>query len=148
MSLMEIARKEKKYATIFDKLDKLVEQELEKARDEHGEFASMHEGVSVLLEEIEETEDVIKSIKKLYAEAWGGVKNDDYTIQQPILAKLYLKGLYLSMEAIQVTAMAQKYYKYIVENNPQSTIPGQMNLMDAATPAVQEKVEKLVEAEE
>jgi rRNA maturation protein Rpf1 len=144
MALMEIAKKEKKYGNIFGKLDKLVEEELEKAIDENGEFASSHEGISVLLEEIEEAEDVVKAVKKLYNEAWEGVKNDDYSVQLPIIAKIYLKGLYLAMETIQVTAMAQKYYKYLQEKNPQT---GLMNGQLDITAGMTDKVKDIADAE-
>jgi hypothetical protein len=135
--MMEIVKKpeHKKYLALFEKIDKLIQEELEKAKAEHGEFASSHEGISVLLEEIEEAEFVQKSMKKLYGEAWEGVKADDFNGQLPNISKLYLKSLYLIMESIQVAAMAEKYYKYLQANNPQGSIPGQASLMDVAAEA-------------
>lgn len=129
--MLEMLKKgeHKKYFELFTKLDTMVQEELEKARAEHGEFASMHEGISVMLEEIEETESVLKAIKKLYSEAWDGVKADDYSGQLPNVSKIYLKGLYLLMEGIQVTAMAEKYYNYLEANNPQLSMPGQVTML-------------------
>ena len=132
--MMEIAKKaeHKKYLQLFEKLDKLIQDELSKATSEHGDFNSPHEGISVLLEEVEETEGVLKLIKKLYEAAWDGVKADDFNGQLPNISKLYLKSLYLIVESIQVAAMAEKYYTYLQKNNPQTSMPGQSNLFDVA----------------
>jgi hypothetical protein len=128
--MLDIAKKDKKYGTIFGKIDVLIKKELEDANDQHGEFKSCHEGISVLLEEIEEAEDTLKAIKKLYNEAWEGVKNDDYSTQIPVISKLYLKALFLGMETIQIGAMAEKYDKYLEEHNPQKSVfDGQVELI-------------------
>jgi hypothetical protein len=133
--MMEIAKKKavnSEQLSLFSKIDDLIQEELVRANEEHGKFASMHEGISVLLEEIEEAEFVLKSIKKLYAEAWGGVKADDYVGQFGKISALYLKALYLAAESIQVSAMAEKYYKYLKQHNPQVGImEGQIGVDEA-----------------
>jgi hypothetical protein len=130
--MMDIACKaeHKKYFKLFGAIDKLIQEELETAKAEHGEFNSTHEGISILLAEIEEAEFVQKSIKKLYGEAWEGVKADDFNTQLPNVSRLYLKSLYLIAEGIQVAAMAEKYYLYLKANNPQTVLAGQTTLLD------------------
>lgn len=128
--MMSIAETENKYGPTFSKLDKLVQEEIDKADDIHGDFSSMHEGSSVLLKQVEGAENVLKGIKKLYAEIWESVKNEDYSAQLPLVAKLHLKGFYLLLEGIKVTAMAEKYHGHLQKNNPQTGImPGQQDML-------------------
>lgn len=130
--MMEILKKvSKEEFKVFSQVDELVQDELERANDEFGNFSSMHEGISVLLEEIEEAEFVLKAIKKLYGSAWEGVKADDYVGQFGNVSKLYLKAMFLAAESIQVAAMAEKYYKYLKENNPQIAMEGQIGVDEA-----------------
>lgn len=130
--MMEILKKvSKEEFKVFSQVDELVQDELERANDEFGNFSSMHEGISVLLEEIEEAEFVLKAIKKLYGSTWEGVKADDYVGQFGNVSKLYLKAMFLAAESIQVAAMAEKYYKYLKENNPQIAMEGQIGVDEA-----------------
>jgi len=134
--MLEIAKKERKEVDLFGKLDKLVQEEITRADDVHGEFSSCHEGISVLLKEIEDVEAGLKSIKKHYDEVWKGVKTNDFSAQLPEIAKLYLRGLYLAKEAVQTTAMAEKYFKHVVHNNPQMEMKGQQDITKTALQAV------------
>jgi uncharacterized protein (DUF111 family) len=110
-------------------LDELIQAEIQKADDKHGEFSSCHEGISVLLKEIEGADAVLKSIKKHYDEVWKGVKTNDFSAQLPEIARLYLMGLYLAKEAIHVTAMSEKYFNHVVKNNPQVAMKGQQDML-------------------
>ena len=87
----------------------LVPQELERASRNWPLFASDHEGMSILLEEIEETEDELKQVKKLYSKLWGFVKEDGQLLTLP--DEIKAAALQLAAEAIQVAAMAEKLKK-------------------------------------
>lgn len=87
-------------------IEKLVPEELARANDKWPLFASDHEGMSVLLEEIEETEDELKQVKKLYGKLWELVKEDGELLTLP--DEIKAAAIQLSAEAVQVAAMAQK----------------------------------------
>ena len=80
-------------------------QELEGA-NRNWLFASDHEGMSVLLEEIEETENELKQVKKLYGKLWEFVKADGELLTLP--DEIKAAAVQLAAEAIQVSAMAEK----------------------------------------
>ena len=84
----------------------LVPQELERANRNWPLFASDHEGMSVLLEEIEETENELKQVKKLYGKLWEIVKEDGGLLTLP--DEIKAAAVQLAAEAIQVSAMAEK----------------------------------------
>lgn len=84
----------------------LVPQELERANRNWPLFASDHEGMSVLLEEIEETENELKQVKKLYGKLWEFVKEDGELLTLP--DEIKAAAIQLAAEAIQVSAMAEK----------------------------------------
>lgn len=93
---------------VKDKLPALVEEELAAAMEEHPLFASAHEGYAVTLEEVEEAEAELRSVRHHLCMLWNGAKID-YP-NGVIHAAIFIKeaAVNLAAEAIQVAAMAKK----------------------------------------
>lgn len=88
----------------------LIVNELDTARDEHGEtFASMHEGAAVLKEEIEEASDESVFAEEAYNALWYAVKEDDAKRARHNAEEIASRAELLACEAIQVAAMALKF---------------------------------------
>lgn len=91
-------------------VDFLIGNELDLARDEHGEtFASMHEGAAVLKEEVEEAKDDLIEANGFYRLLWDAVKEDDAKTARSMAEEIASHAERLACEAIQVAAMALKF---------------------------------------
>ena len=87
----------------------LVDTELREANKKHPPFHSMHEGYAVLLEEVEETEEALKSVKDYLELVWHYIRWNKPEASQQLAEKLEAKAIHLAAEAIQVAAMARKF---------------------------------------
>lgn len=97
-------------------VDFLIANELDLARDEHGEtFASMHEGAAVLYEELEEAKDEILEARSFYSMLWEAVKEDDAKAASEFAEEITGRAERLACEAIQVAAMALKFVDTVEE---------------------------------
>lgn len=97
-------------------VDYLIENELDMARDEHGEtFASMHEGESVLREEVEEAIDEVNAISREASRMWHFIKEDDAESAMRHAEEIASHAERLACEAIQVAAMALKFVDTVEE---------------------------------
>lgn len=92
-------------------LEPLIQQELAEANKEHLPFASYHEGFAVILEELEETEEVLNDIKEELKKMWRSVRHD--IPPNASADSIYNKSFALIAEAIQVGAMARKMQELI-----------------------------------
>lgn len=91
-------------------VDYLIANELDFARDEHGDtFASLHEGAAVLKEEIEEANDDNIEVKGFYRLLWDAVKEDNDSEARDMAEEIASRAELLACEAIQVAAMALKF---------------------------------------
>lgn len=91
-------------------VDYLIENELDFAAEEHGAtFASMHEGESVLREEVEEAIDEVNAISREASRMWHFIKEDDAEPAMRCAEEIASHAERLACEAIQVAAMALKF---------------------------------------
>lgn len=88
-------------------VEKLVQKELESANRRFPMFRSDHEGYAVIKEEIEESEQALENTKVYLNLLWIGVKENLVHERNVKYLKRYAEDL--ACEAIQVTAMAQKF---------------------------------------
>ena len=88
---------------------RLVNKELEAANKHFRQFASPHEGQSVVREELEEAEQALAPLK-LYIETrmWNMVKANQ-TVPKDDFKAIREAAVNLAIEAIQVAAMAKKF---------------------------------------
>jgi hypothetical protein len=98
--------------TICD-IEKLVEKELESAKNQHGNyFVSSHEAYAVLLEEYEEAKEEFDRVKHNIDTYWYLVKHDDSSSDKcTALKKIHHDGINLIAEMLQVCAMCNKAMK-------------------------------------
>ena len=97
-------------------VDFLIGNELDLARDEHGEtFASMHEGAAVLYEELEEAKDELIEARSFCRLLWEAVKEDNAKEARTMAEEIASHAERLACEAIQVAAMALKFVDTVEE---------------------------------
>ena len=92
---------------VKEDVEKLVQKELESTNQRFPMFRSDHEGAAVILEEIEEAEHELKSIKSVFEELWYTAKSNESN--EPWVSRTREYSVNLACEAIQVAAMAQKF---------------------------------------
>lgn len=93
---------------VLDKLPALIDEELQAAMDEHGEFHSLHEGYAVLLEEVEEMEKEVADVRSMLNLLWMNVKNDNVVPAYLHAGEIVKSAQNAAAEAIQVAAVALK----------------------------------------
>lgn len=92
---------------LINDVQNLMDEELGRANEKFPLFHSQHEGYAVILEEVEELEEELKSLKISLSKVWNCTKEDlecDNHIQY-----IKHKAKLLAAEAIQIGAMAQKF---------------------------------------
>ena len=93
---------------VKNQIAELVSVELERAKEEHEDFHSLHEGYAVLLEEIDESRDELQIVQADAAALWRCVKDDNALCAKLVLVEIEKAAVHLAAEAIQVAAMARK----------------------------------------
>lgn len=84
----------------------LAVAELEEANEKYSLFHSPHEAYAVLLEEVDEVRDDMKSIDSYMQYMWRRVKQDEN--MEEAAHRVYNYAISLAQEAIQVAAMCMK----------------------------------------
>jgi hypothetical protein len=92
----------------LEKIPALVTEELEAANNIHSLFHSAHEGYAVLLEEVEEAEAEMESVKGWMRSLWTDTK-EELGRGQSLARGIEWRAVKLAAEAIQVAAMARKF---------------------------------------
>lgn len=104
-------------------VDYLIDNELDMARDEHGEtFASMHEGAAVLCEEVDEAALEYHAMARNYDMLWASVKEDDGKTARERAEDIASYAERLACEAIQVAAMAIKFVDTVEEGDNDNSV--------------------------
>ena len=96
---------------ILIEIDRLAEEELDRANKIHPPFHSDHEGKAVIQEEIEEAFDCLKNIDESYEGLWNAIKEYD-AMGAMIRAKEMRESVtWAAAEMIQVIAMCDKFIR-------------------------------------
>lgn len=103
----------------MDFLDEVSKQFVDDAIEKHGYFHNKHEFESVLREEIEESKEEIKKIKKMHKKMWDNIrKNKDTSNQENEIIKL---ARFVIFETLQIIAVIEKNKiskkKYSLDDN-------------------------------
>lgn len=96
-------------------VEKLVAKELDLANENNPAFHSPHEGYGVLLEEVEELQDEVKTVTQEVATWWSVVKHNDVSINDFILDGIEKYAVNAACEAVQVAAMCRKYRESLLK---------------------------------
>lgn len=91
---------------IQDDIRDAIEKELVGANERFPLFASPHEAIAVIAEEVDEAADALVYVKDDLINAWGRVKNDLDALG--IITKMKVEAENLAIEACQVAAMCEK----------------------------------------
>lgn len=89
-------------------VEKLADEELKMANEQHPLFASNHEGAAVILEEVEEAALELEVLKSAYKLLWGDVKSDNAIGVRRSAEKVRRRAIKCAAECIQVAAMCEK----------------------------------------
>lgn len=94
---------------LFESIAPLVEAEKARAKALHGEhYASMHEAVGVLMEELQEGWDEGKALDGLLDDLVRMIRNGDTAMTEGILSVIRHTASLAACEYVQVAAVAQK----------------------------------------
>lgn len=95
---------------LYQSIKKAVEEEYKRAAEKFGEtHHSQHEAYAVMLEEYEETVEVLHDVEDfLKLEFWSNVRSDKVLDNRHVARKIYSSAILAACEAVQVAAMAYK----------------------------------------
>ena len=88
-------------------IEKMVVEELVRSKQIHGDFPSIEHALTVLIEEIEETEEEVTELREHYKKLWQTYRNR--RVSEDILDQMELTCTNIIDEVIQVLAMIRKY---------------------------------------
>lgn len=89
----------------------LIHGEMEEGIKNHGLFASPHEGLAIIMEEVEEAREAMVNTEEFFQHLKVDVYCDDVNNSCMDALTLYQKAKELMIEAMQVAAMAEKFVK-------------------------------------
>jgi hypothetical protein len=96
-----------------EEIKKLVQAELERANKINGDFHSVAEAYSIILEEYEEVEEELKKLKEFVDIIWHNIRTN-YPRGTELSLDFYIKDSEnLILEAIQLSAMLNKLKKIL-----------------------------------
>lgn len=88
----------------------IVDEEIDRIKTDHGPiYASDHEGYAVLLEEIEEAEEELRTIRHRLGHIWANRIRKDLKPGDNDLTYLSARAVALAAEAIQISAVSRKW---------------------------------------
>lgn len=89
----------------------LIHGEMEEGIKNYGLFASPHEGLAIIMEEVEEAREAMTDTEEFFQHMKDCVYADDVKYAAWNAGKLRKKAMNLMIEAMQVAAMAEKFVK-------------------------------------
>ena len=96
-------------------IEQLVNEELQSARIKFPQpLNSPHEGFAVLLEEIEELDEEMDTLRVIKDVLWYNVRKDNLELQDQTLDEMRLVVQKIIKEAVQVGAMIEKYQQDVL----------------------------------
>lgn len=96
---------------LIDAVLELANKELIKANSTHPLFRSMHEGESVIREEIEETKAELDTVSRAMQNLWYSVKADDVKQANASIRAMLNASMRMAAESVQVVAMCLKWLR-------------------------------------
>lgn len=111
---------------LYKQIDEAVKDELKAAEQVFPANNSRHESYAVLLEEFEELKNEVEQLDYWISLIWGGTKDNapyDYMIQA--LFNAGITSQKLIAEAVQTSAMIEKFIKYMNNEEEQRKLADQ-----------------------
>ena len=98
-------------------VDALVELEHRTIVEKYGEgYHSMHEGYAVMLEEVEEAQEKLDSVKEWHGKIWACIR-DNMDISEYKLKRIESEAMDLAAEAVQIAAVARRWRGGLKDEN-------------------------------
>ena len=94
---------------VENKIQELVQTELNSANEKFPLFNSPHEGYAVIKEELEECSENIFDMTSTLQLMWDGVKNNDAKTVADLVKDIRSFAVQAACEAVQVAAMCDKF---------------------------------------
>lgn len=94
---------------LINQVNGLVDDEVGRTMKVHPLFNLTHEGIAVIKEEIEETEDELSQLNENTLGAWHFVKKDNTKLLLINIETMKGNAIRLAAESIQVAAMCDKF---------------------------------------
>lgn len=94
---------------ILEKMEAAAEAEYEKILAKWGVFHSAHEGYAVLLEEVEEAQEEMESLREDMKALWGKIREDAEDEAAEIAAEIYADTIRGAAELMQVGAVCLRF---------------------------------------
>lgn len=91
-----------------EQIEKIIQEEQDRATGKYGNFKSTHEAWAVLLEELEETRESLAYTLDAHARMWDAIKVKRTREQLEAASYMYDNARLAIEELIQVAAMAKK----------------------------------------
>ena len=92
---------------VRDDVEGLITKEVHAANKKFPMFHSNHEGAAVIFEEIQEAEEQMNEVYRTFKILWDLIKHD--VESEHCVSVIRESAIKLSVEAIQVAAMAEKF---------------------------------------
>lgn len=97
------------HKNLIENINKLVDSELENARNRFNNINSSHEGYAVILEEFEEVQEEIINFEQTLQSLWKAVKNNSVEDQSKHIKSMEHISTQMIKESIQIAAMCKRY---------------------------------------
>lgn len=97
------------HKNLIENINKLVDSELENARNRFNNINSSHEGYAVILEEFEEVQEEISNFEQTLQTLWKAVKNNSAEDQAEYIKSMEHISTQIIKESIQIAAMCKRY---------------------------------------
>lgn len=94
---------------ILEKMEAAAEAEYEKILAKWGVFHSAHEGYGVLLEEAEEAQEEMESLREDMKALWGKIREDAEDEAAEIAEEIYNDAMKCAAELMQVAAVCLRF---------------------------------------
>lgn len=94
---------------ILEKMEAAAEAEYEKILAKWGVFHRAHEGYSVLLEEVEEAQEEMESLREDMKAMWGKIREDAEDEAAGIAEEIYNDAMKCAAELMQVGAVCLRF---------------------------------------
>lgn len=94
---------------ILEKMEAAAEAEYEKILAKWGVFHSAHEGYAVLLEEAEEAQEEMESLREDMKAMWGKIREDAEDEAAGIAEEIYNDAMKCAAELMQVGAVCLRF---------------------------------------
>lgn len=94
---------------ILEKMEDAAEEERNRIVQKKGFYHTLHEGYAVLLEEVEEAQEEMESLREDMKAMWGKIREDAEDEAAEIAEEIYNDAMKCAAELMQVGAVCLRF---------------------------------------